>query len=155
MFISFSFFHWLFLQFSSCLTLPRPLSDLTWPCMDSPFSFSSPLSLLSLLSYALLWLIYAIILSSSIRVLSLFWRLVNSRLMIYQILITACWKPHSLSWCMVMIVPVWLPESQQTHSFFFFFFFFSVLPPSLHDCLSFANCFLFTLSLKLSCRISQ
>lgn len=51
------------------------------------------------------WLIDAIILSASIRVLSLFWRLVNSRLMIYQILITACWKPHSLSWCMVMMVP--------------------------------------------------
>lgn len=25
--------------------------------------------------------------------------------MIYQTLITACWKPHLLSWCMVMIAP--------------------------------------------------
>lgn len=94
-----------------------------------PLIFSSSPSLLC---YALLWLIYAITLSPSIRVLSLFWRLVNSRLMINQILITACWKPHSLSWCMVMIVPPLLLESQQTHSFVFFFF---LSPPCSPLCL--------------------
>lgn len=102
------------LRFSLLLTLPYPLSDFP-DLVILLFYF------LLLLVLSLLWLIYAIILSSSIRVLSLFWRLVNSRLMIYQILITACWKPHSLSWCMVMIVPAWLLESQQTHSFIFFF----------------------------------
>lgn len=86
-----------------------PHLHLPWPCVDS--------CLLSPRLFLPRW-IYAIILSSSIRVLSLFWHLVNSRLMIYQILITACWKPHSLSWCMVMIVPVWLPELQQTSTFF-------------------------------------
>lgn len=94
-----------------------------------PLIFSSSPSLLC---YAPLWLIYAITLSPSIRVLSLFWRLVNSRLMINQILITACWKPHSLSWCMVMIVPPLLLESQQTHSFIFFFF---LSPPCFPLCL--------------------
>lgn len=78
-------------------------------------------------------------LSSSIRVLSLFWRLVNSRLMIYQILITACWRPHLLSWCMVMIVPAWLLELQQTHSFIFFVFF--PPAPSPFDCVFFAKLF--------------
>lgn len=94
-----------------------------------PLIFSSSPSLLY---HALLWLIYAITLSPSIRVLSLFWRLVNSQLMINQILITACWKPHSLSWCMVMIVPPLLLESQQTHSFIFFFF---LCPPCFPLCL--------------------
>lgn len=96
-------------RMSSPLTLPYPL-NFSWPCKTFIPLF-----------HFLLWLIYAIILSSSIRALSLFWRLVNSQLMIYQILITARWKPHSLSWCMVMIAAALLHESQQTLSFIFLF----------------------------------
>lgn len=130
-----------------CLPSVRPPLTLHGPSF--PFVFSSPPSPIA---FAALWLIYAIILSSSIRVLSLFWRLVNSRLMIYQILITACWKPHSLSWCMVMIVPVWLPESQQTHSFIFFFVFLS--PPSFRSCLLFL-CKLFSLYFVLAVDLAR
>lgn len=155
-----------FLWFHSLSVLPSSISFCysflcSWPLryLYRPgltfcglFILSHSSSSSSFLSCTRLWLICAIILSSSIRVLSLFWRLVNSQLMIYQILITACWKPHSLSWCMVMIVPVWLPELQQTHSFFFPRPLFS-LPP-LYNCLSFTNCFSFSLPLQLSWCVS-
>lgn len=124
-----------FLWFHSLRFFP-PLVSAHFPCRHP-----SHLTLSSLLPFALVWLIYAITLSSSTRVLSLFWRLVNSRLMIYQILITACWKPHSLSWCMVMIVPVWLPELQQpTNSSLLFFLSLPSRLPFLCKLFSFCLC---------------
>lgn len=111
-----------------------------WP--SRILSISPDLARLLSPFHSRLWLIYAIILSSSIRALSLFWRLVNSQLMIYQILITARWKPHSLSWCMVMIAAALLHESQQTLSFIFLFLSPLLLSPA-------ANSFFPALSLQL------
>lgn len=106
-----------FVTFISPFLCPFPPKFHFWPCLallflpHSPHPSSRSPSLVPLSPRWLARLIGVVPSCHPSGLLSLFWRLVNSLLMIYQILITARWKPHSLCWCMVMIGPLWPPRS--------------------------------------------